>query len=335
MKLSFLWGIVLTFILVTSAFATHTTSTDYDSDGFLNQQDNCLYTPNGGVAGELVEGQSGQFTAEGTTSTITLSFVDLDEAKFTVNGEDTPKLKEREKYFLQDFTQIIVHEIFYQDFLGGIHGASFRVGAQKDTDGNGSGDACPNYDAEDRRASQYRDEFDDLEDEFFFLKEHYRKNPQEQQGKMEELRGKFAVLHDDLRKLMNDIQENDGLDNRKKLLDLLDELEEDVIRVKGRITDLLNQNKSQEQPLPTLSALSASPAPAQPQLVSGLPGGSKVTVFRFSLPSSTSSANSVSEPVPEPAAEDDPEIFWLITAIAIVLIMLLFLILAGMRGERI
>ncbi len=335
--------ITLLFIflaLASATVATHTNTTDYDSDTILNDQDNCPFVANSGRAGELVEGHSGSFTIESVTYTVTLDFVDADEARFTVTSsaasgaisEATPKLREDEAYFLNDHTKIIVQEIFYQDYATGIHGARFLIGAQKDSDRNGIGDACPHYGNEEDQVLKLQEQFEDLEDEYFTLKNAYKKNPVENKVKLGELQKSFANLREDLRELMADIDENNSLENQNQLGDVLDELEEDVVRVKGRITDLLAQNNSQEQPLSTYSnnAYSESQAIASPMLtelstVPSVPRGSKVTVLKFSLLSPT-------EENPGPV-DNDLGIFWLITAIAIVLIMLLFLILAGMRGK--
>lgn len=337
--------IVLVFallVLASAALAVHTNNTDYDNDTILNEHDNCPFVPNRGVAGELVEGHSGSFTLESVTYTVTLDFVDADEARFTVNSETTPpeatpKLREDEAYFLSDHSKLIVQEIFYQDYATGVHGASFLIGAQKDSDKNGIGDACPHYGNEEDRVPELQGQFEDLEDEYFTLKNAYKKNPPENKVKLEALVVQFAELQDDVQELIDDVDENNNLDNQNQLLDYLDELEEDVVRVKGRITDLLAQNNSQEQHLPTYSnnaysdSQSVESQTVASPLLTGLSaappdqGGSKVTVLKFSLPSSTEENT---EPV-----DNDSSIFWLITAIAIVLIMLLFLILAGMREK--
>lgn len=338
-------------ILSSAARASHTNNTDYDSDTILNEHDNCPFVPNSGVAGELVEKQSGTFTVNGGSAggisngsvsyAVTLDFVDVDEAKFTVNNEPTPKLRENEAYFLSDHSKIIVQEIFYQDYANGIRGASFLIGAQKDANRNGVGDACPNYGNEEEQVLELQEQFEDLEEDYFTLKNAYKKNPVEHKVKLEALAVQFTKLQDDVQELRDDIDENNNLDNQNQLSDVLDELEEDVVRVKSRIVDLLSQNNSQEQPLPTYSdsayseSQSVESQTVASPLLTGLsaappdPGGSKVTVLKFSLPLSTAEG----EAGPELTSDNDAGIFWLITAIAIVLIMLLFLILAGM-GEK-
>jgi len=96
----------------------------------------------------LLEGESGTYTVKGKEYEVALTYVDATNAKFTVNGESTNKLKVGETYVLADGSEIGVSEVLYQSYAGGVHSSEFYVGAQKvvlkDTDidnaGNGSAD---------------------------------------------------------------------------------------------------------------------------------------------------------------------------------------------------
>jgi hypothetical protein len=78
----------------------------------------------------LLEGESRTY-ANGKSYEVELVFVDTDEAKFVVNGESTNKLKVGETYTLADKSEIGVSEILYQAYAGGVHSATFFVGANK------------------------------------------------------------------------------------------------------------------------------------------------------------------------------------------------------------
>jgi len=86
----------------------------------------------------LLESQTKTYTIDGEDYEITLDFVDSTQAKFKVNGQETRKLKDGETDKLSDGTMLSVSEILYQNFAGGIHSATFELGAEeielKDTD---------------------------------------------------------------------------------------------------------------------------------------------------------------------------------------------------------
>src|SRR3989344_3650897 len=85
----------------------------------------------GAVRDTLLEGESGSYTVDGEDFALELTYVDADEAKFTVNGEATNKLKDGDTYVLKSGQEIGVSEILYQDYAGGVHSATFYLGAQK------------------------------------------------------------------------------------------------------------------------------------------------------------------------------------------------------------
>jgi len=79
----------------------------------------------------LLEGESGTYTVDGEEYSVELTFVDADEAKFLVNGEQTNKLKDGDTYILKGGKEVGVSEILYQDYAGGVHSATFYLGAEK------------------------------------------------------------------------------------------------------------------------------------------------------------------------------------------------------------
>ncbi|MDO8656554.1 MAG: hypothetical protein Q7K45_04910 [Nanoarchaeota archaeon] len=85
----------------------------------------------GATSDTLLEGESKTYQIGDKTYDATLTFVDSDEAKFTVNGEQTNKLKDGDTYVLADKSEVGVSEILYQDYAGGVHSATFFLGARK------------------------------------------------------------------------------------------------------------------------------------------------------------------------------------------------------------
>lgn len=79
----------------------------------------------------LLEGQTKTYTIGGKDYEVTVTFVDADEAQFTVNGQTTRKLKDGDTEKLSSGTTIGVTDILYQDYAGGIHSTTFFVGANK------------------------------------------------------------------------------------------------------------------------------------------------------------------------------------------------------------
>jgi hypothetical protein len=90
-----------------------------------------LVLMSGAVNDELQEGESGSYTVEGTDYDVELAFVDATSAKFKVNGELTNKLLDGDTYKLSDGNEIGVSEVLYQSYAGGIHSATFFLGAKK------------------------------------------------------------------------------------------------------------------------------------------------------------------------------------------------------------
>lgn len=79
----------------------------------------------------MLEGATKTYNIDGKDYEVTLTYVDTDEAQFQVNGQTTQKLEDGETDKLSDGTTIGVSEILYQDYAGGIHSATFFLGAQK------------------------------------------------------------------------------------------------------------------------------------------------------------------------------------------------------------
>jgi hypothetical protein len=85
----------------------------------------------GSATGSLLEGESTSVTALDKEYDVTLSYTDATYAKFTVNGEATDKLQKGDTFKLADGNEIGVSEILYQSYAGGVHSATFFVGASK------------------------------------------------------------------------------------------------------------------------------------------------------------------------------------------------------------
>jgi len=62
---------------------------------------------------------------------VTLTYVDSDSAKFTVDGTATGDLTENSEKKLADDSYIVVTDISYQDYAGGIQAAEFAIGSGK------------------------------------------------------------------------------------------------------------------------------------------------------------------------------------------------------------
>ncbi|MBM3228442.1 hypothetical protein FJZ20_00955 [Candidatus Pacearchaeota archaeon] len=62
---------------------------------------------------------------------VTLNYVDASSAKFTVDGEATGSLAQNSEHKLADDSYIVVTDISYQDYSGGIQSAEFAIGSGK------------------------------------------------------------------------------------------------------------------------------------------------------------------------------------------------------------
>ncbi len=93
---------------------------------------NVVLTLMGGAGKDtLIEKQTKTYTISGKDYEVTLNFVDSDEAQFVINGQSTRKMKDGDTDKLSDGTTIGVTDILYQDYAGGIHSATFFLGANK------------------------------------------------------------------------------------------------------------------------------------------------------------------------------------------------------------
>src|SRR3989338_8225683 len=79
----------------------------------------------------LIEKQTKTYTISGKDYETTLNFVDADEAQFVINGQTSRKMKDGDTDKLSDGTTIGVTDVLYQDYAGGIHSATFFIGANK------------------------------------------------------------------------------------------------------------------------------------------------------------------------------------------------------------
>jgi len=85
----------------------------------------------GAVADTIEEGETATYTINDVDYEIELLSVTTTEVQFAVNGETTTKLEDSETDVLEDGTNIGITDITYQDYAGGIHSASFFLGADK------------------------------------------------------------------------------------------------------------------------------------------------------------------------------------------------------------
>ena len=93
---------------------------------------NVVLTLMGGAGKDtLLEKQTKTYTVSGKDYEVTLNFVDADEAQFVINGQTTRKLKDGDTDKLADGTTVGVTDVLYQDYAGGIHSATFFIGANK------------------------------------------------------------------------------------------------------------------------------------------------------------------------------------------------------------
>ena len=93
---------------------------------------NVVLTLMGGAGKDtMIEKQTKTYTIGGKDYEVTLSFVDSDEAQFVINGQTTRKLKDGDTDKLADGTTVGVTDVLYQDYAGGIHSATFFLGANK------------------------------------------------------------------------------------------------------------------------------------------------------------------------------------------------------------
>ena len=93
---------------------------------------NVVLTLMGGAGKDtLLEKQTKTYTIGGKDYEVTLNFVDADEAQFIINTQSTRKLKDGDTDKLTGGTTVGVTDILYQDYAGGIHSATFFLGANK------------------------------------------------------------------------------------------------------------------------------------------------------------------------------------------------------------
>ena len=85
----------------------------------------------GSSSGTLLETETSTFSVNDVDYEVSLTFVDADEAAFTVNGQSTGKLEDGETFTMADGNEIGVSDILYQNYAGGVHQASFFIGANK------------------------------------------------------------------------------------------------------------------------------------------------------------------------------------------------------------
>jgi len=86
----------------------------------------------GAIKDTLTEKQTRPYKdSAGKDYEVTLSYVDATSAQLTVNGKQTRKMNKGDTDKLDDGTNVGISEILFQNFAGGIHSATFFLGAQK------------------------------------------------------------------------------------------------------------------------------------------------------------------------------------------------------------
>jgi len=103
------------------------------SADFNGEDDIVLTLMGGSTADTISEGETKTYTVNDADYEVSLDSIsgDPEEARFTVNGETTSGVEDGETEVLEDGTTIGVTDITYQDYAGGIHSATFTLGADK------------------------------------------------------------------------------------------------------------------------------------------------------------------------------------------------------------
>jgi len=116
---------------ITMMGVTYTiTTATIDTDGEVT-----LTLMGGSAADTINEGETKTYTVNGVDYDVTLDSISGtsgdEDARFTINGESTTGVADGETEILEDGTSIGVTDITYQDYAGGIHSATFFLGADK------------------------------------------------------------------------------------------------------------------------------------------------------------------------------------------------------------
>ena len=85
----------------------------------------------GAVTDTILEGETKTYPLDGKDYEVELVFNDGDNVKFKVDGQMTSQLQEGGTFVLSDKKELGVSEILYQGYAGGIHSATFFLGADK------------------------------------------------------------------------------------------------------------------------------------------------------------------------------------------------------------
>src|SRR3989344_2665333 len=85
----------------------------------------------GAESSTILESEEKTIAVKGKDYKVKLNYVDGTYAKFDVNGELTDKLQVGDTKKLKDGTEIGVSEVLYQSYAGGVHSATFFLGADK------------------------------------------------------------------------------------------------------------------------------------------------------------------------------------------------------------
>jgi len=107
---------------------------------YVNGNNNLLVCKDGAcvppntICDTLQEGELQNYLISGKKYEVVLSYVENTQAKFIINGEPTSKLQQGNTFVFQNQEVIVVNNILYQSYAGGVHQADFCYGPKAEID---------------------------------------------------------------------------------------------------------------------------------------------------------------------------------------------------------
>ena len=100
--------------------------------GGANNEQVTLTLMSGSAVDSILEGESQTYTVGSNDYEVELTYTDdSSRAKFVINGQGTPLMDESDTETLDDGTVFGLSEVLYQNYAGGVHRATFFIGADK------------------------------------------------------------------------------------------------------------------------------------------------------------------------------------------------------------